>query len=287
MKPEIQGFSWDKPAVPGLCVLSVVDYYQSKKRKFDKSHKIRWPFWVIDYSFDPGIRCRVGNSSSRWFDRDANVCHLYPPETSYWEDWSHVSYPFRGAYCCFIGGEYAQLGKYVSEQKRFGRFYDPSHRLSRLFQKAAEMGYQLGSNGFWNVQSVLCEIVSILQESKPVDTNGYFIPQVSTSTTISDIIKRTHDYFASNLNRVVSLEETANHLNVSVSSLSHQFKSETGETPIGYHSRLRIQRVKNLLMIGWRLKSIAIEMGYSDIYHLSKAFKRSEGISPTQFLAYQ
>ena len=91
-------------------------------------------------------------------------------------------------------------------------------------------------------------------------------------------------FLQKNLARPVALAEIAEHLGVSVSSLSHRYREVVGETPMATRSRLAIGTAKALLLKGWPLKHIAVHTGFCDAYHLSKAFKRAEGRPPRKWL---
>lgn len=64
------------------------------------------------------------------------------------------------------------------------------------------------------------------------------------------------------------------------------FKEYSGESPMDFRQRHRIEKAKQLLLSGDRLaiSEIAEELNFSDIYHFSKTFKKFTGISPNNFL---
>ena len=79
------------------------------------------------------------------------------------------------------------------------------------------------------------------------------------------------------------LKDLARKLNMSVSSLCHLFKRETGVSPIRYAMERRLE--KALMLLADRhvsIADIAGETGFSDRYHFSKAFKTRYGKTPVQ-----
>ena len=82
----------------------------------------------------------------------------------------------------------------------------------------------------------------------------------------------------------VAVTDVARHVHVSASSLSHRYREETGVTPMGRLIRMRIDLARALIVKGQPLKIVAEETGFSDAFHLSKTFKRLEGVSPREFL---
>ena len=62
------------------------------------------------------------------------------------------------------------------------------------------------------------------------------------------------------------------------------FKKETGQTIFSYLTRVRISQAKMLLTSGnLPIKTIALRVGYDDIYYFSNAFKKETGVSPTRY----
>jgi YesN/AraC family two-component response regulator len=67
--------------------------------------------------------------------------------------------------------------------------------------------------------------------------------------------------------------------------ISKIFKEETGESPINYLIKIRLEKAKDILRSddGGSIKSIANQVGYDDVYHFSKLFKKYYGISPLYY----
>ncbi len=71
-------------------------------------------------------------------------------------------------------------------------------------------------------------------------------------------------------------------LNMSVSSFSHLFRQEMGMSPQRYLLRRELGNALTLLGDpGLDIGSIALETGFADRYHFSKAFKAYYGFSPS------
>lgn len=82
----------------------------------------------------------------------------------------------------------------------------------------------------------------------------------------------------------ITLDTLTRHSYLSSVYISKVFKEATGETPINYLIKIRIDKAKELLAEDrLSMKEIAIEVGYDDYYYFSKLFKKNTGLSPTQY----
>lgn len=81
----------------------------------------------------------------------------------------------------------------------------------------------------------------------------------------------------------LQLNEIAEKLNISVSSLCHLFKEEIGVSPIRYAMERRLEKALMLLADEHiSVEDVAAKTGFSDRYHFSKAFKSHYGMTPVQ-----
>ena len=241
------------------------------------------PYWVLDYSLSDLGLFKVGRRTAPWRRHAAGEALLYPPGTSYWEDMNQVKPPIRNTWLMFRGGPGAGLDSLVRRAAGYARFVDPEGRLGRLIEQAAESGQREGEAGFWKAMGFLCEALDLLRHSVSIAVDTYRIP-ATVSPTTPTLATAVTAFLREHMTQRLSLAAMAEHLHVSVSTLSHRYHAETGESPIATLIRLRIQQARNLMMKGQRLKTIAAALGFSDVYHLSKMFKRVEGRSPRQFV---
>ncbi|MCJ0763720.1 helix-turn-helix domain-containing protein [Variovorax terrae] len=81
-----------------------------------------------------------------------------------------------------------------------------------------------------------------------------------------------------------SLEDWAALANVSPRTLSRRFPVETGYSLGAWRQRARLLRSLELLAEGHSVTATALELGYSSISAFIALFKRSFGVTPTQYL---
>jgi Transcriptional regulator containing an amidase domain and an AraC-type DNA-binding HTH domain len=81
------------------------------------------------------------------------------------------------------------------------------------------------------------------------------------------------------------LEQIAHNIYLSPVYISKIFKEETGESPINYLIKIRLEKAKDILLNSdsGSIKSIANQVGYDDVYHFSKLFKKYYGYSPLYY----
>jgi two-component system response regulator YesN len=83
-----------------------------------------------------------------------------------------------------------------------------------------------------------------------------------------------------------SLEEASARAGVSKNHLSFEFSRETGETFVQYLSRIRIEEAKRLLATTpLMVYEVGERVGYPNVEHFSRVFKKVVGVSPVRFKA--
>lgn len=91
-------------------------------------------------------------------------------------------------------------------------------------------------------------------------------------------------YIQDNLAQDISLEQTAETVGVSPYYLSRLFKDETGENFVGYLTRLKMERAKELLQkYGYSIKKVSDALGYSSPTYFCKVFKRYTGLTVGEY----
>lgn len=82
----------------------------------------------------------------------------------------------------------------------------------------------------------------------------------------------------------LSLNTIAEHVNFSPNHLSTIFSKQTGQTFIKYLTDFRMMKAKELLRCtGKRSSEISLEVGYKDPHYFSYLFKKTQGVTPTQY----
>lgn len=248
------------------------------------SGKIVHSCWVLDYTYSAAGLYRAGRRGAPWEERKAAVGHLYPSGFAYWEDTRPVGCRIHSSFVTFRGGELAGLDERVRPPSGFARFLDSKGRLGDLLHEIARIGQLQGEAGFWQAQGVFLSVLGLLRQSEHVQGATFRIPGADQARSEDPLVAAVRTYLEHHLREPVSLRDLARHLNVSVSTLSHRYRALAGETPMKTRMRMALNVARSLLLIRTPLKQIADQTGFCDVYHLSKAFKRNEGVSPRAWL---
>jgi len=98
---------------------------------------------------------------------------------------------------------------------------------------------------------------------------------------VEDVCRYVEDNYAY---MELSLNDIAAHVNFSPSHLSMVFSQETGKTLIKHITDVRMNKAKELLRCtAKRSSEISALVGYQDPHYFSYLFKKTQGITPTDF----
>lgn len=122
----------------------------------------------------------------------------------------------------------------------------------------------------------LCELINTAIENvrSMQKTDGIVHSQ-------KDIIK---DYIDRNYKKDISAKDVAGILGYSDVYFSKVFKQLFDDNFINYLTKIRIDRAKVLLKdVSFNIKEVGKSVGYADSNYFTKVFKRSIGISPSEY----
>lgn len=101
-------------------------------------------------------------------------------------------------------------------------------------------------------------------------------------TTMS--LARAQSFLNHHSDQEVTIKDICAITHMSPHHLIRQFKSAYGITPIQYHQLIRMERAKELIRFtSLTISQIADRLGFSNINAFSRAFKKSQGVSPSFF----
>lgn len=107
----------------------------------------------------------------------------------------------------------------------------------------------------------------------------------AASNRYGDVVEEIVHYIEENYaDEDLSLNLLASHVNFSPNHLSMIFSQQTGQTLIKFLTEFRMNKAKEMLRCtGKRSSVIGLEVGYRDSHYFSYLFKKTQGMTPTQY----
>ena len=101
---------------------------------------------------------------------------------------------------------------------------------------------------------------------------------------LSPVVVKIIAFIENNYRKDLQSENFEKHLNYSYRFLSKLSKMEIGFTPVEFLEQQRIKVAKEkLVLTDEEIKTISEEVGFPNIHHFSRSFKRVVGIPPGQY----
>jgi transcriptional regulator GlxA family with amidase domain len=98
------------------------------------------------------------------------------------------------------------------------------------------------------------------------------------------LIKKTQELIESNLQDKISFEKVAEDLAISRRNFDRRFIRATGNTPVEYLQRVKVEAAKKQLETGMKhVNEIMFDVGYSDIKAFREVFRKITGLSPLEY----
>lgn len=249
----------------------------------------RWNSWVIDWCGYAGqiTEIRTGSEIIGAWPRPAQTWHIFAPGVGYrhydeeqpeWYEqlWFffdlHRPWPVLGA---------RPLTVILDEEERLV----PHIRAMRELQHHGEPGHQLALHAHALVVLGEIALASRRGGDGSVARPWRVGAQRKSTASLLHLIEREA---LRELRHPPSVEEIAERLGMSVSSLCHRCKAETGGTVMARVRWLRVREARRLLAEpGATIKDVARRLGFSSAPHLSALFRRITGTTASEHMRIQ
>ena len=161
-------------------------------------------------------------------------------------------------------------------------YVDKSHgNLSALFEDILTEYTKQDDNYEIYIHSCILKLIVYMSR-----LNIITVRKLSGKNT-DDIVYNTIKYLHKNYNQPLTLDKISKEFNVSKYHLSHIFKNNTGVTVMDFLATIRFSHIETLLLkTDKSISQIAYECGFPSIQHFNKVFKKTKGLSPTQYKRY-
>lgn len=177
--------------------------------------------------------------------------------------------------------------KYLKETISFANFNmdQVQHDLHKLFSVIKGM---LSEIGIASIDGTFTG--TLLGENNIRDNAKLQLKQVLEQVRkwyISDagrVMQKVIEYITDHYSKDLMMEEVAEHAGLSPYHFNKLLKDQCGMTYIDYITKLRIEKAKVMILDPNRsLKEICISVGYRDPNYFSRVFKKTVGMSPSEF----
>ncbi len=242
------------------------------------------PCWILDSGLiQSGVYFRVGEAPESWIPRKVANLHLYRPGVRVWE--RYTDSPFTEMHGLTFIFKMEEAGEFTHKfplQYDFFEFLDPEDKVKSMMQEACKLASELSPGILRDMrsQSILLHVLYILLQSEHIQDNLYTVKQSSRET---DFTSQINTYMRKRLAEKISVAEIARYMHASEIQIFKRYKKENGISPMKQLARMRIEKAKSLIVRGISLDYVAEQTGFYDAFHLTKTFKRLEGISPREY----
>ncbi|MES2388127.1 MAG: helix-turn-helix domain-containing protein [Bacteroidota bacterium] len=99
-----------------------------------------------------------------------------------------------------------------------------------------------------------------------------------------DMVKKAQAYIESNLQEKISMEDLSSQFSVGRRNFDRRFIKATGNTPVEYSQRVRIESAKKAFeTCNKTINEVMYEVGYSDVKAFREVFRKITGVSPLEY----
>lgn len=155
------------------------------------------------------------------------------------------------------------------------------------YQDLRDIFFQLTAEYTSRAHQTKCYLNSLMLKLLDCLVENYQLNQKSMETCETENDSRMREimqYILANLDQEISLNELAERMFVSVSTLSRIFKKNTGVYFADYVMQLRVKTALGLLKHSEQnMTQIAMTSGFSNSASFNRAFRKTMGITPTEY----
>ncbi|MEO5943025.1 MAG: helix-turn-helix domain-containing protein [Ferruginibacter sp.] len=115
-------------------------------------------------------------------------------------------------------------------------------------------------------------------------TQSEFVIFTGQKTHSDEVVKNAQEYLENNLEQKISIENLSSRFNVGRRNFDRRFIKATGNTPIEYLQRVKVEVAKKSFETNRKtINEVMYEVGYSDVKAFREVFRKHTGMSPLEY----
>jgi AraC-like DNA-binding protein len=210
-----------------------------------------------DFSISTGTMLLLVPGERHWYSPD--------PDTGWTEHWIGFN------------GECAQNWLDRKYMERENSIYRPgiSSSLIALFDKALEYACKEPVCMQQLIASLVPQIFARLQASRK---------NVVLKDNATNLLEQAREILEENIYTKFDVEAITSALGVNYHTLREYFNEHTGLSPYQYFLHMKINKAKELLVMGeLSVKEVSFKLAFDNPYYFSRLFKKKTGVSPSKW----
>lgn len=184
----------------------------------------------------------------------------------------------------FIGKDFGQ----VVEFQAINWLFKLSHKVvvfgNETKKKVGEQILTLNSvNGFERLM-ILLNVLNQLANSNDYETIDAEIGMPQLQPKEQERFSKIHRYIEENFMKEIDFQEVADVAGLTLPAFCRYFKKMTQLTFTDFVNEFRINHARNLLLQGQNITTIGYEVGFNNLSHFNRTFKKIMDMTPSEYL---
>lgn len=218
------------------------------------------------YFLDRGIRYEVSKGALMLIR--PSIWHSYKPNRDI--GWTEFFVAFDGEMMTRVIAD-----AFPSDSSNVYQVNDVEN-VEEIFKKALEWARADTEDTMLFLKALLSLLLSKIVFSSSMN------PKDGRNTT--KLVAKARAYMEKNIHEKIDMNEIADMLGVSYTSFAVTFKNQTGESPIRFLRKLRLQKSRyELQNTNMSIKQIALDCGFSSSEYFCHFFREEIGVTPSEF----
>jgi AraC-like DNA-binding protein len=138
-------------------------------------------------------------------------------------------------------------------------------------------------NGFERLM-ILLNVLYQLANSNDYETIDAEIGMPQLQPKEQERFSKIHRYIEENFMKEIDFQEVADVAGLTLPAFCRYFKKMTQMTFTDFVNEFRINHARNLLLQGQNITTIGYEVGFNNLSHFNRTFKKIMGTTPSEYL---